>query len=67
MFASEASNPRSGLDIDAEHGSGAADPEGVEFRCVNPVAPARGEGVRAAIFARALVASGAERLVLRRP
>ena len=31
MFASEASNPRSGRDIDAEHGSGRADPEGTEF------------------------------------
>jgi hypothetical protein len=38
MFASEASNPRSGRDIDAEHGSGTADPEGVEWRSVNPVA-----------------------------
>ena len=31
MFASGASNPRSGLDIDAEHGSGRADPEDVDL------------------------------------
>jgi hypothetical protein len=31
MFASETSNLRSGLDIDAEHGSGTADPEDMEF------------------------------------
>jgi len=41
MFASETSNPRSGLDIDAEHGSGTADPEDREFGCVNPIARKR--------------------------
>ena len=38
MFASVARNPRSGLDIDAEHGSGRADREDFELRCVNPIA-----------------------------
>ena len=38
MFASETSNPRSGLDIDAEHGSGTADPEVFGTGCVNPIA-----------------------------
>ena len=35
MFASAASNPRSGRDIDAEHGSGTADPENIELGRVN--------------------------------
>ncbi len=47
MFASEASNPRSGRDIDAEHGSGSADPEDIEFRCVNPIARKRARGLAA--------------------
>jgi len=55
MFASEASNPRSGLDIDAEHGSGTADPEGVELRCVNPVAlRGGGRGSRGAFSKRSV-------------
>jgi hypothetical protein len=37
MFTSAASNPRSGRDIDTEHGSGRADPEGLEFGRANPV------------------------------
>jgi hypothetical protein len=31
MFASEASNPQSGRDIDAEHGSGTGDRQDFEF------------------------------------
>ena len=46
MFASAASNPRSGPDIDPEHGSGTADPEDREFGRVNPIAQA-GEGFAA--------------------
>jgi len=38
MFASGASNPRSGRDIDAEHGSGTADPKDSEFGRVLPMA-----------------------------
>jgi hypothetical protein len=45
MFATPGLDPggatrASGLDIDAEHGSGTANPEGIELRCVNPL----GEG-----------------------
>jgi hypothetical protein len=36
LFASEASGARSGRDIDAEHGSGSAEPEDIGFRCGNP-------------------------------
>jgi hypothetical protein len=43
-LASETSNPRSGRGLDAEHGSGTADQEDFELRCVNPVGR-RGEGV----------------------
>jgi hypothetical protein len=43
MFASEASNPRSGRDIDAEHGSGTADLEDIELGCVNAL-PHKGGG-----------------------
>ncbi len=38
-----ASNPRSGRDVDAEHGSGAAGLEDAELGCVNPID--KGEGV----------------------
>jgi hypothetical protein len=33
MFASEASNPRSGRDIDAEHGLGSADVADLKIEC----------------------------------
>jgi hypothetical protein len=50
MFASEASNPRSGRDIDAEHGSGTADLENIDGGCVNPVAPQGGKDASAPKF-----------------
>ena len=36
-LARAARDPRSGLGLDAEHGSGTADPEGLEFGCGNPI------------------------------
>ena len=38
----EHSAGRSELDIDAEHGSGTADPEGIEFRCGKSGSPLGG-------------------------
>jgi hypothetical protein len=70
MFASEASNPRSGLDIDAEHGSGTADPEDSETECVNPIAlwGRAGDGGRAALasFFSDFLFDGAARIACER-
>ena len=56
MFASEASNPRSRHDIDAEHGSGTTSPADFELGCVNPIARSRergrGEGACSSISRR---------------